>query len=79
MWCIMCILSNKKRVERKIETKALTIRKGLSCITKTISRHVIFKHFDVSSSYKTQKNEIYFITNVQKPLKKKKKPNKFHC
>lgn len=44
------------------------IRKVLSCITKAMSRHVIFKHFDVSSNYKTQKNDVYLITNVQQPF-----------
>jgi hypothetical protein len=37
-----------------------------------MSRHVIFKHFDVSSNYKTQKNDVYLITNVQQPFLKRK-------
>jgi uncharacterized protein with ATP-grasp and redox domains len=66
----VCILSTKKRVERKAKVKALMIKKVLLCIITTMSRHVIFKHFDVSSNYKTQKNDVYLIKNVQQPFKK---------
>jgi len=45
-------------VERKEKTKALMIKKVLLNITKIMSRHVIFKHFDLSSNYKTQKNDV---------------------
>lgn len=54
--------------EKKILKKAFMIRKVLLCITKTMSRHFIFKHFDVSSNYKTQKNDVYLITNVRQPF-----------
>jgi hypothetical protein len=70
----MCHLSTKK----KNKSKSTRDEKGLVMYNKECgmiakNKHVISKHSNVLSIYKTQRNATDLIQNVHQPSKKRKK------